>query len=352
MRDHVVQLPRDAGALLEHGLVSGQVALPLGQLRTYLAIAYDAAHDQHHYQRAQRPQRTLTVHRAGDEIGDEDRCHPERELTGRRPHSEAVQRAQVGDGIREHLRVSADRDAEPHRDPRAGAREGRVAASIRDGQAQSRGEQRGPQPLLAGDPAGGDLELAGDRQHQRERPVELHRVRTLVPQIAKAHLSTVMRFDRPVIIGCSYTVPSRNPPTGRTQNPRTLRRHPQPGLLRSTVSSRIGGFACPARRAVGSIFTDRRRLLTALATALGLIELADAPTISFWEGALAFGILYLAGAQWTRRGSVGGPILVGALSAFEIQGFFQWARGGTVDWVAQIGVLMLSTLALIVALPS
>jgi hypothetical protein len=101
---------------------------------------------------------------------------------------------------------------------------------------------------------------------------------------------------------------------------------------------------------VGSIFTDRRRLLTALATALGLIELADAPTISFWEGALAFGILYLAGAQWTRRGGVGGPILIGALSAFEIQSFFQWARGGAVDWVAQIGVLVLSTLALIVAL--
>jgi hypothetical protein len=102
--------------------------------------------------------------------------------------------------------------------------------------------------------------------------------------------------------------------------------------------------------AVGSIFTDRRRLLTALATALGLIELVDAPTISFWEGALAFAVLYLAGAQWTRRGGVGGPILVGALSVFEIQGFFQWARGGTVDWVAQIGVLVLSTLALIVAL--
>jgi hypothetical protein len=102
--------------------------------------------------------------------------------------------------------------------------------------------------------------------------------------------------------------------------------------------------------AVGAVFTDRRRLLTALATALGLIELADAPTISFWEGALAFGILYLAGALWTRRGGVGGPILVGALSAFEIQGFFQWARGGTVDWIAQIGVLVLAGAALIVAL--
>lgn len=102
--------------------------------------------------------------------------------------------------------------------------------------------------------------------------------------------------------------------------------------------------------AVISIFRDRRRLLTALAVLLGVGELADAPTISFWEGALAFGILFLAGALWTHRGGAGGPILVGALSAFEIQAFFQWARGGTIDWIAQVGFLVVSTVALIVAL--
>ena len=144
VRDHVVQLPGDPGALLDHGLVSGQVAFPLGQLSTSLAVAHHAAHDQHHHQRAQRPQRALTVHRAGDEIGDQDRGHAERELAGRRPHSEPVQRAQVGDGIGDDLRVAADGDAEPHRDPSAGAREGRVAPSIGDGQAQSRGQQRRP----------------------------------------------------------------------------------------------------------------------------------------------------------------------------------------------------------------
>jgi hypothetical protein len=102
--------------------------------------------------------------------------------------------------------------------------------------------------------------------------------------------------------------------------------------------------------AIGTITGDRRRLLTALAVVLGLAELADAPTISFWEGALAFGVLYLVGALWTRRGGVGGPILIGALSAFEIQAFIGWTRGGTADWIVQIGVLVISAVALIASL--
>jgi hypothetical protein len=157
-----------------------------------------------------------------------------------------------------------------------------------------------------------------------------------------------MGFDLCVITGCSYTAVLKIHPRSYTESPDApTTSATRPPTLDCVITNRR--FHMSSTSAVGSIFTDRRRLLTALAAALGLIELADAPTISFWEGALAFGILYLAGAEWTRRGSVGGPILVGALSAFEIQGFFQWARGGTVDWVAQIGVLVLSTVALSVA---
>ena len=94
-----------------------------------------------------------------------------------------------------------------------------------------------------------------------------------------------------------------------------------------------------------SLIADRRRLLTAIAVVLGVGELADAFLISFWEGAVAFGILFLAGALWTRRGGIGGPILIGALSAFEIQAFFQWERGGTVDWITQIAFLVVSIIA-------
>ena len=39
-----------------------------------------------------------------------------------------------------------------------------------------------------------------------------------------------------------------------------------------------------------SLIADRRRLLTAIAVVLGVGELADAFFISFWEGAVVFGI--------------------------------------------------------------
>jgi hypothetical protein len=94
----------------------------------------------------------------------------------------------------------------------------------------------------------------------------------------------------------------------------------------------------------------RRRVLVAVAAALGLAELADAPTISFWEGAAVFGLLYLAGAWWTRRGGIGGPILIAALSLFEIQDFFGWSRGGVADWTIQVAFLAGSIVALAVAL--
>ena len=103
-----------------------------------------------------------------------------------------------------------------------------------------------------------------------------------------------------------------------------------------------------------SLIADRRRLLTAIAVVLGVGELADAFFISFWEGAVVFGILFLAGALWTRRGGIGGPILIGALSAFEIQAFFEWERGGTADWISQIAFLIISVIAVItvIAVPS
>src|SRR5690242_12407800 len=96
-----------------------------------------------------------------------------------------------------------------------------------------------------------------------------------------------------------------------------------------------------------SLIADPRCFFTVIAVVLGVGELADAFFISFWEGAVAFGILFLAGALWTRRGGIGGPILIGALAAFEIQAFFQWERGGTVDWISQIAFLIISITAVI-----
>ena len=98
-----------------------------------------------------------------------------------------------------------------------------------------------------------------------------------------------------------------------------------------------------------SIVTDRRRRLTAIAVLLGIGEFGDSFFISFWEGAAVFCVLFLAAALWTRRGGIGGPILIGLLCAFEIQGFFQWARGGTADWISQIAFLVVSIAGVLTA---
>ena len=98
-----------------------------------------------------------------------------------------------------------------------------------------------------------------------------------------------------------------------------------------------------------SIITDRRRRLTAIAVLLGIGEFGDSFFISFWEGAAVFCVLFFAAALWTRRGGIGGPILIGLLCAFEIQGFFQWARGGTADWISQIAFLVVSIAGVLTA---
>jgi Na+-translocating ferredoxin:NAD+ oxidoreductase RnfD subunit len=89
------------------------------------------------------------------------------------------------------------------------------------------------------------------------------------------------------------------------------------------------------------------RIVSWVAAVLGVGELLDSLDISFWEGALVFGVLFLIGAVWTRRGGIGGPILVGILCAFEVQAFFQWARGGAFDWVTQVAVLVVSAAGLV-----
>ena len=48
VRDHVVQLARDPRPLLDDRLARGEVALALGELGAALAVADDAADEQHH----------------------------------------------------------------------------------------------------------------------------------------------------------------------------------------------------------------------------------------------------------------------------------------------------------------
>jgi hypothetical protein len=99
-----------------------------------------------------------------------------------------------------------------------------------------------------------------------------------------------------------------------------------------------------------SIVHDRRRLLVGLALLLGLAEFGDAFIISFWEGAAVASALWLASARWTRRAGLGGPILAGSLSVFELQSFPTWQRNGIEDWILQVPVAVLSAVTLVVAL--
>lgn len=99
-----------------------------------------------------------------------------------------------------------------------------------------------------------------------------------------------------------------------------------------------------------SIPRDRRHVLALVALVLGLGELENTFTISFWEGAAVFSVLFLVGTVWIRRGGVGGPILVALLCAFELWSFPSWHRDGTADVIQQSGFAVVSAVGLLVAL--
>jgi hypothetical protein len=99
-----------------------------------------------------------------------------------------------------------------------------------------------------------------------------------------------------------------------------------------------------------SFARDRRQWLITLAIVLGLGELVDSFFISFWEAGVVFSALFLLAAFWTRRGGMGGPILVGALCVFELQSFPTWERTGMGDWISQIAFVVVSAVGLVVAI--
>ena len=99
-----------------------------------------------------------------------------------------------------------------------------------------------------------------------------------------------------------------------------------------------------------SLSRDRRGLLAAAAALLGLGEFINAFDISFWEGAAIFSALFVAAAAWTRRGGIGGPILLGTLCVFELQSFPTWKYSGAGDRTFQIVFICVSATTLLLAL--
>src|SRR5512140_1590046 len=96
-------------------------------------------------------------------------------------------------------------------------------------------------------------------------------------------------------------------------------------------------------------FISNRRLLVTIAALLGAGEFENTFTISFWEGAAVFSVLFLLAAIWTRRGGLGGPILAGALSVFELQAYPTWKSTGLEDQITQAAFAAVAAACLCVA---
>ena len=95
---------------------------------------------------------------------------------------------------------------------------------------------------------------------------------------------------------------------------------------------------------------DRRRLLILIALLLAIAEIADAFFISFPAGAIVFAALLLMGTLWTRRGGIGGPILLAVLFAFEIANAPFWPRHTAGEWISAVAYPVVALAGLLVAI--
>jgi len=95
---------------------------------------------------------------------------------------------------------------------------------------------------------------------------------------------------------------------------------------------------------------DRRRLLVAIAVLLAIAEIVDAFFISFPAGAAVFAGLLLVGALWTRRGGLGGPILIGVLCIFELANAPFWPRHTAGEWISAFAFPAVALAGLAVAI--
>ena len=96
--DHVVQLTRDPRPFLDDRLTGGHVALALGDLRAALAVADDAADEQHHHGRddviGTRVVQVALRPGARREVDRHDQRQADRKAARRRPDRQRVQRAE------------------------------------------------------------------------------------------------------------------------------------------------------------------------------------------------------------------------------------------------------------------
>jgi hypothetical protein len=106
---------------------------------------------------------------------------------------------------------------------------------------------------------------------------------------------------------------------------------------------------------------NARQLPTALAGIGGTLCVAE--VISFVElsqesgpdnvplFALAFAVLFALGAWLLRAGRVvAGAVLVGVLATFEVVDYPSWAKHGTVDWIFDTAIAVVSLAGVLLAI--
>ena len=220
MRDRIVQLPRDPGALLHDSLAGGDVSLALGQSRAAVPVAYDAADDQHHDHgpEGKSDGGTVPVGRAGvppyrQQVGQPDECSRlprtapvltrppgrrasrTRRSSSRRPPGCARCRNQRADSLRNH------------------ACGGRIALSERDGGADRDGEHRAEDLLVDGARSQRDLQQRDGGEEPGHQPVTLSPIAE--PQL---HGIKLIRARPPVIGQPDDAALAGNRPTGRCED--------------------------------------------------------------------------------------------------------------------------------------
>ena len=93
-----------------------------------------------------------------------------------------------------------------------------------------------------------------------------------------------------------------------------------------------------------------RRSLVLIAMVLAVAEIVDAFFVSFPAGPAIFAVLLLAGALWTRRAGIGGPILIAVLCVFEIANAPSWLRDTVGDWISMFAFAAVAIAGLVVAI--
>ena len=104
---------------------------------------------------------------------------------------------------------------------------------------------------------------------------------------------------------------------------------------------------------MGSETTTWARIAIVGGVLCGIGELALSPTMDGVSGAsvaIAFGLAFLGGVVWLRRGHVVGAWVIAVLAAIELAFIPMYPRSGLWDWTTQVGFGVFSLVALVGAL--